>query len=169
MRQHRNGASPELLADHGCAFQRGALRGLEPVESGREQRLDRRRHLHGRRVVLGEHRDHLLDEERVAFGCVRDPSPRVGRERPFRGELVEEELRLGVRQRLERQRDAGPAGPIVEQLVAREAEQQDGRLAAALRLAPGQHDAAGFGFERLVEVDKRRQVRPLFDVRAGIR
>ena len=57
--------------------------GSEPVDAGGEERVDRRRHLviAGPRIV-GQHREQLLDEERVALGRLDDPrrgGPTTGR------------------------------------------------------------------------------------------
>ena len=79
--------APELLANHGGAFDHGPLLGLEAVEAGSQECMDRRRNreiVRGR-PVLRQHREHLLDVERVALCglgdlreevCGRAPSPR---------------------------------------------------------------------------------------------
>ena len=88
-RQLGDGAAPELLADHGGPFDDLALVLLQPVEPGGQERVDRRGHGHGRQVPCGppgpvgldqealvdEHADHLLDEQGVALGRLRDPAP----------------------------------------------------------------------------------------------
>ena len=56
------------------ALQHRALPRLEAIDPGREERLDRRRHALVRRLgIVGEHREHLLDEQRIALGGVDDP------------------------------------------------------------------------------------------------
>ena len=60
-------------------FDRGALQHrtlprLEAIDPGREERLDRRRHRLVRNLgIVGEHGEHLLDEQRIALGGVDDP------------------------------------------------------------------------------------------------
>ena len=79
-RRRRRGArsSATRAAVEQPAFDRSALEHrplvrLEPVDAGREQRLDRRRHGVVCGVgIVGEHREHLLDEQRVALGRVDD-------------------------------------------------------------------------------------------------
>ena len=58
--------SPSTAAHSSTA--RSAL--LEPVEAGRQERLQRRRDDH---LAVAGHRQHLADEERVAAGRSRDP------------------------------------------------------------------------------------------------
>ena len=85
----------EDLADHRAALQHRPLRGREPVQPGREQGADAGWHGEGAQVVarhpaaalaadeavVDHHRDHLLDEERVALGRLDDPAPGPGRQR----------------------------------------------------------------------------------------
>ena len=52
-------------------LQHAALPPLELIEPGGEQRLDRRRH-HDVVAVFRSHRNHLLDEERIALRGVED-------------------------------------------------------------------------------------------------
>ena len=108
---------------------------LELVEPRREQRLDRRRD--GDLAVARrlEHRDHLLDEQRVAFGGVADPLAQLVVER----RLAEQRARGARRSRSPRAARAGRSsrsslpppqpGRALEQLGPREAEQQDRRAA----------------------------------------
>ena len=83
-----------------------ALVGLEPVEPGGEQRLDRRRHRDLRLDVLavGEHGEHLLEEERIPRGGGGDARASLGcKLRP--GRDVRHELgRLFLGERLEQDR-----------------------------------------------------------------
>ena len=108
------------------------LAGVELVEPGREQRLDRRRH-RDVAAVLGPHRHHLLDEEWVAAGRFEDPLAELAGNRV--GERLDQLIRLLGRQRLEQdvgrvQHAAAPRRPGVEQLRPRHAEEQDRRVAA---------------------------------------
>ena len=53
----------------------------EAVDAGGEQRLQRRRHLQVR-SILGERRDELFDEQRIALGGLHDPLDRLGHHLP---------------------------------------------------------------------------------------
>src|SRR5579884_1303426 len=63
-RERLDAAAVEDLALDRPALEDVALGELEIVEPRREQRVDRRRHDDVARRRLGEHREHLLDEER---------------------------------------------------------------------------------------------------------
>lgn len=82
-----NRAAPKLLSDDGCALDCAALLGVELVDAGCEQRLDRRWDIGGAPVVL-EHRQRLLDEQRVALGCGSDPRSHVLLEPAFARESL---------------------------------------------------------------------------------
>ncbi len=70
----------ERLTLDGCALEHPALLGVQAVQPGREQSLDSRRNRDLSRavVVMGEHREHLLEKERVAVGRGGDPCLRLG-------------------------------------------------------------------------------------------
>ena len=63
----------EDLALDRAALEDVTLGGVELVEPGGQQSMDRRRYGDVRLVLLGEHRHHLFDEERVARRGVEDP------------------------------------------------------------------------------------------------
>ena len=67
-----DGAAVEDLALDRAALEHAPLGRLELVETGREQRLQRRRDDHVALRLAG-HRQHLLDEERVAARGASDP------------------------------------------------------------------------------------------------
>jgi hypothetical protein len=83
-----DGILREHEADHGCGFDHVALVGLEGVETRGQERVDAGRHdevcrrigdgpavaLAVQRPVVDEHRDHLLDEEGIAFRGPDDAS-----------------------------------------------------------------------------------------------
>ena len=71
-REGRDRAAVEDLSLDRAPLERGPLGGRELVEPRREERLDRPRHRHRIRRLL-DHREHLLDEERVAFRGRPDP------------------------------------------------------------------------------------------------
>ena len=79
----------EREARHRGRFEHGPLGLGEPVETGRQQRQDRRRNVElGAGVGVVEHRGHLLHEQRVAVGCGHDPVEggrvhRTAREQPL--------------------------------------------------------------------------------------
>ena len=68
-----DGTAMERSALDRAALEHVPLPGIELIQPRREQRLDRRRN--GDLVVarLLQQRDHLLDEQRVAFGGLLDP------------------------------------------------------------------------------------------------
>ena len=70
---------PELSSDDRSRLDDRALLAAEPVEPGREQRLDRRRHRQPTAFLafLDDHRHQLLDEERVSLGRVGNPLPQI--------------------------------------------------------------------------------------------
>src|SRR6266566_991542 len=76
-------AAVEHMTLNGASLQHTALGIVKLVEPRREQRLNGRRNGDLSRSVpvaaVGEHREHLTDEERVAAGCLEDPlaQPRV--------------------------------------------------------------------------------------------
>ena len=120
------------------------------VEPRGEQRLDRRRDGELAEVARRrpsapssgagapssiEHRQHLLDEQRVALGGLDDPlaAPR-GRGRRRRAgcstTLRAVARRRAARARCASRRRSGPLRPRLEQLVARGADEQDRRVLA---------------------------------------
>src|SRR6185437_3894921 len=61
-------AAVEQLALDRAAFEHATFRSIELIDARGQQRLDRRWHRHRLRPRVACHRDHLLDEERVACG-----------------------------------------------------------------------------------------------------
>ena len=133
-RQRNHRAAVEHMTLNGASLQHTALGIVELVEPRREQRLNGRRNGDLSRSVpvaaVGEHREHLADEERVAAGCLEDPlaQPRV--DLRAGGEPLDQLLRLVRRERLEQdvggvELAASPGRPAVEQFRTRHAEQQD--------------------------------------------
>ena len=104
------------------------------VEAGGEQGMDRRRHddLAGAARVLADHRDHLLDVERVALGRGDRPVSRVSAGSVgVPEEAIDHRLDVGGAERLEIDpldvRLLGPVGVLVEQLRPRRADDEDRR------------------------------------------
>ena len=121
----------EDLALDGGELQHATLRRVELVETGGEQRVDRRRNDHLILTLgpgLGEHRDHLLDEQRIPTGRAQDPVAEVAADRTSGQELVDQPLGLRLREGLEPKRHRPPRRGI-EQLGTGEAEQQNRRVA----------------------------------------
>ena len=75
--ERRDGAAVEEPPSTEPRSSHRALLLGEPVDARREQRLQGRRHLELAVAALRLHRDELLDEERVALGCLDDPLPRL--------------------------------------------------------------------------------------------
>jgi hypothetical protein len=71
--EFRDGAAVEQPPLHRSALKHRALTRLEPVDAGGQERMNRcGQGLVCGLGVVGEHREHLLDEQRIALGCVDD-------------------------------------------------------------------------------------------------
>ena len=75
-----DGALPEHAADHRRALQQLLLGGRQRVDARGDERLDRVRDVVAHPLVLGEHPQRLLEEERVALGLVEHERPLIGRQ-----------------------------------------------------------------------------------------
>ena len=164
-RELGDGAAPELLANDCGAFDHGPLLRLEPVEAGGEKSVDRRRNrevVRGR-AVLGQHREHLLDVERVALRGLCDPREEVGRELRLPAQELEQRLgfRLGQRIEHDRRRTRGgsePAGVLLEQIRASHADDQDRRVADPAEQVLDQVEEGRLRPLQVVERDHERHV-----------
>src|SRR5437763_510098 len=121
------GATMEDAALDGAPLQYGAFGDVELIESCRKQRMDRWRNLDLRTTRVAQEREHFLEKERIAFGHLHDPRPKLIRNAPERSYQ-----RLGLRsiERLEQHRrgiplTSPPSRPTLQQFQARHAEQQD--------------------------------------------
>ena len=142
--QRRDRSGVEDLALHGAALDDCALLRVQPVQAGREQELDRRRNGHVREVldrapravlepqqsVVDQHREHLLDEQRVALGRLEDPGPGGWRDLGTAEEVVHQRRRRLAVERLQQDRarvhlPARPPRADLEKLRARHAEEQE--------------------------------------------
>ena len=110
---------------------------LESVEASGEQRMDRRRHfqLLDGTVMLGDHRQHLLDEERVPFGRIDDSPANPLVDGNGSHQIGDELLALRLAERLEQhcrrvQLASTPSRADVEQFCTRNAEQKNRCIAA---------------------------------------
>ena len=135
--QVRDGALPEDPADHRGALQQPLLVPRQPVDAGRDHRLQRVGDPLRRGAALEQHPRRLLDEERVALRLLEQRLPLRRRELAVGEQRVEQLLALGRRERLELGRRgaeaaAAPARPDVEQLRPREAEDHQRRVLDAL-------------------------------------
>jgi hypothetical protein len=146
--QPRDRAAVERPALDRRAVEDGALGGRKAVDACREQRLDRRGRPGRDLARLVEHRDHLLEEERVALGRREQPRA-VGRARDAAAREAGEQVggRLVVERGERDDRATGsrlaPLGPALEQLRAGEADHE-------------QRHARGAGGDVLERVDQRR-------------
>ena len=121
-----------------------ALIGAQLIEPRGEQCLDRGGHrergqisgcgpalvLTDEETVVDQHREHLLDEERIALCCARDAELDLSGQLRFAYEVGDELRALGVGERLEEDRgrvelSAAPGRPNLEELWSRQAQQQD--------------------------------------------
>ena len=125
--------------------------------------MDRRRDREIARVrpILGQHREHLLDEQRIALRRVRDADEEVGAQLGFPTEELEQHLGFGGRERLERDRRClwrrrQPARVAVGQIGPREADDQDGRFAAPADQVLDQVEELGLRPLEVVEGDDQR-------------
>ena len=134
----------EDLALDRCALADGSLDRPQPVQARGEERLDRRRN--GDRLqiagwdpvpvraleqaVVDEHREHLLDEERVAFGCIHHSRPDLGGQLSSAQEVPDQLAGLGLAQGLQQDRGrvelaTAPTRAPIEQFWPRQADEQD--------------------------------------------
>ena len=127
----RDGAAVEQPPLDRSALEHRPLTRLEAVDAGGEERMNRRRHGVVCRVgIVGEHGEHLLDEQRVALGRVDDAIAERRSDRSSGHQPLDQILGLVVAQwesetRLVRGRGAAQDGPGVEEVGAGEAEEQD--------------------------------------------
>ena len=152
---------PERPADDRCLLQELPLARFERVQPRREQRLDRAGQL-GRLdgPLLGQHPRHLLGEEWVAAGargdhvgrplCVRAAGQQRGDElaRLVGAERVQEDRRRSAA-------STAPRRPVLKELVAREAEQEE-RPAHPLREVLDQVEHAVVGPVDVLESQDKR-------------
>ena len=167
----------ELQADHRRRLDRSALVDAELAEPCFEQRLDRRRDrelalvvgahpapvAQLERLALDEHRQDLLDVERVAFGRGDDAGDDVGGE-PGRAEQVGGDVggrRVAERPQHEAQRGIAlaPLRALVENVMARGAEQEDRRLVGRAEDVLDQVEERLLGPMDVVDERDRRTVR----------
>ena len=141
-RAHRRAV--EHLAHDRRGLHDPPLLGRESVQARGEQGRDRGRDLHVREVgrgdplavlldqdgVVDEHRQHLLDEQRVPVGGRADALADLGRERRVPEQVLDQRVRLGFGERFEV--DAGrvalapaPARAVLQELGARHADEED--------------------------------------------
>ena len=126
-----DGALVEHVALDRAALEDGALRRVELIETSRQKRLNGRWHADLATARRTHERQHLLQEERVSLGGRGDALAQAGLDA---AQLRQQELGLRCVERLEEYRRrvpfaAAPGGPLLEQLGAGHAEQED-RLAA---------------------------------------
>ena len=129
--QGRDGAAMEQPALDGGALQHGPLARLQAVDARGEQRMDRRRHRLVAGVgIVGEHGEHLLDEERVPLGRTNDALPETRSHGEVADQSLDQVAGLGVAQR--REGNEAGAGPgrrpgraRLEDIRPCEAEKQD--------------------------------------------
>ena len=173
-RQLDHGALVEHLAGHRGPFQHRPLGLVQPVEAGREQRLDAGRDPQVVQVggdpvavqaaqpaLLDQGGQQLLQEQRVALGRPGDPpGGRLGQgHRPGQG--GQQPGRLGVAERLQQQGGGvqlapGPAGPVLQELRPGHGHQQDGGAAAVVGHVLDQVEQARLGPVEVVEHHHQR-------------
>src|SRR3954471_23619391 len=119
-----DGVLPEFLSGDGGALDHRALTRTEPVQPRGKHRLDRQwdRDLALGRRSLREHREDLLEEQRIALGRLQYPDTRTLGD--VRAERVEEPLALGIGETLEQERAAAPLRAALQQLRTGEAKKE---------------------------------------------
>ncbi len=117
----------ELEPDDRRALEQVALLIGQRVETSGEKHLDRRRHVL-RGPALSEHREQLLDEERIPLGRCADPGTGVPLEPRFAEKLLDQLIGLSLGKRIERNRQPAPTRALIEELRPRKAEEQKGRV-----------------------------------------
>ena len=117
-RQRLEGADVEDLADHCSPAEHRALVGVEALETRRQEGVDPGRHADGLEVAYGnpaavflyeqpvvdEHRDHLLDEQRIALRRSGDAITDVQSGLALAEQLPDQTVGRRLVQRLEPQR-----------------------------------------------------------------
>ena len=126
-RERFDAAAMEHLALDRAPFEHAPLARLELVEPRREECLDRRGHDHLAARRVGQHRKHLLDEERVSLGGLGNARAQRAVELRSAEELLDQLVGLGGTQRLDQHRgrvelSPAPTGSPVEQLRPGQAE-----------------------------------------------
>lgn len=144
--QRSHGVQLEDLTDDGRGLAHEPLVAREPVETRGEQRGDRGRHLDGPEVhrplvllldqhldqhaVIQQHLEHLLHEQGIALRRGTDALADLGREGRVTQEVLDERVRLRLRQRLEVDARrvpfaSTPSRPLLQQLRSGHAQQRD--------------------------------------------
>ena len=126
-------ALPEDAADDRSALERDLLAPRQPIDAGRDDRLEGVGDPLPGAPALEQHPRRLLHEERVALGLLQQRTAVVERELAVGEQRIDELLAVGLAERLQLDRGraqaaAAPAGPEVEQLGPREADDQEGRI-----------------------------------------
>ena len=171
-RQIRDRADIEGLAHDRRAAENGALVRAEELEARSEQRVDPGRDgdvvevAHGdpatverlQLAIVDEHRDQLLDEERVALGATRDVIPNLREALRLAEQLGDQAVAGGIVQWLEPHDRAGagacavpPFREPLEQLGAAGAEQDDRDRLGMAREVLDQLEQRCLGPVRIVE------------------
>ena len=174
-RQLLEGADVEDLAHHCGAAEHRTLVGAETLETRRQERVDPGRDVHRLEVahgdpaavhlheppVVDEHRDHLLDEQRIAFGPGRNVIPDVQGGLGLAEQLGDQTVAGRVVQRLEPHHgaSAGALAPVrtpLEEVWPADAEQEDRDGLRVTRHVLDQREERRLGPMSVVEHDDER-------------
>ena len=128
----------ERVARDRAQRQRRALGGVKPIQTGREQRVQRGRERVGRGLLLVEVGDQLLEEERVAAGRGGDPSLAASCSRRPPAMPSSRATLAARRERAEgehalRSTRRRPLGPALQQIRPRDADDRARARRAAAR------------------------------------
>ena len=159
-----DGATMEDLALDGSALHDDAHVPVERVDPRLQERVDRRRNSDlAVSAVLADHRQHLLDVERVARRGRRDAFAQVARERGIGDEPVHQLRAFARRERFQEQRRrvqlaAAPVRPGIQQLGARDAQKEDRSVAREVGQMLDEVDEDGLGPLQVVDHDDLRPI-----------
>jgi hypothetical protein len=161
--QRVHGRRLEDVARDGPQREGGALRGVEPVQPRREQRVQRRRQPVRRWMLLAGVGDELFEEQRVPPRRLGDPLLDVPLQPAGRDRLEERAARCHrQRPELEHVLAADAARPLrapLEQLGPRHPHEQRGNVAQARGHVEQQFQQRGLGQVRVVD-DQDQRLRP---------
>ena len=176
-RERRHSVLREFQADHRSGLDRDALFASKLVEPRLEQGVDRRRHddvaaarathpvpaLLAQHIRVEQHRQHLLDEQRVAFSGGDDSADHVLRQTGRAQQVLDDQRRGGIAEWLQHEAAGAlalrPLRPFFEQIVAGGGEQHDGRSACGAEHVLEQVEERRLGPVDVVDERNHRRLR----------
>src|SRR5439155_1068101 len=163
-RERLNSAAMEDAALDRSSLQYGSLVWVELIKPGSEERVDRRRHRDVALRRVAQERDHLLNEEWVAFRRPPNSSFQRFRARGIRGEMLDQLVDLVTGEGVDDdgcrvQLAPAPARIPLQQLRPREAAQQEARFTRQNRDLLNQIEKSRLApLDVIEDADKRKLV-----------